>query len=330
MPAPDHGLELPALGPGVPPLTRRACADPPVAPSPGLYSARLLERFAGDGHAAFVSSGGHVLRPRLARALELAELFPGLHVVDVGSGRGEAAARSAAAGCRVTAVDWSRDALALTGRSARAVRAEVVTAAADATALPLADGCADRVLLLDVIEHLSPEDVAATLAEARRILSPGGYVVIHTLPNRWSLAVGYRVLRLLARDVPRDPRSGYERLVHVNEQDPWRLKRSLTAAGLASRVWVEEWSTSHAAAAGGSRFADRARAEGYPVLRRRWVRTVAGLTMRGPARWLVANDIFAVAWPSGSRPSLTRVARMRYDMQSRSARSWRGGAMSRA
>ena len=330
MPAPDHGLELPALESGVPPLTRRAGADRPVAPSPGLYSARLLERFAGDGHAAFVSSGGHVLRPRLARSLELADLVAGLHVVDVGSGRGEAAARAAAAGCRVTAVDWSRDALALTGRAARAVRAEVVSAAADATALPLADGCADRVLLLDVIEHLCPEDVAATLAEARRILDPGGYVVIHTLPNRWSLAVGYRVLRLLARDLPGDPRSGYERLVHVNEQDPWRLKRSLTAAGLASRVWVEEWSTCHAAGAGGSRFPDRARAEGYPVLRRRWVRTVAGLTMRGPARWLVANDIFAVAWLSGGRPSLTRVTRMRYDMESRSARSWRGGAMSRA
>jgi SAM-dependent methyltransferase len=53
--------------------------------------------------------------------------------------------------------------------------------AGDATALPVADGCADAVLLLDVIEHITePERV---LAEAHRVLRPGGVVVV-TVPHR--------------------------------------------------------------------------------------------------------------------------------------------------
>ena len=52
---------------------------------------------------------------------------------------------------------------------------------ADATSLPVPGGCADAVLLLDVIEHLArPEDA---IAEAHRALRPGGVVII-SVPAR--------------------------------------------------------------------------------------------------------------------------------------------------
>ncbi|MCE7939737.1 MAG: SAM-dependent methyltransferase [Chloroflexi bacterium CFX6] len=172
--------------------------------------------------------------------------------------------------------------------------------AADATALPLADGSADRVLMLDVVEHLHPWQLAAALAEVRRIVRSDGYVIIHTLPNRWALAIAYPWLRLARPDLPAQPRSDYERAVHVNEQDPWRLHRALGSAGLASRVWVEDWTTRHAARAGGRRYPDPARDRGYAVAGRPLARRLMRLGMATPLRWALANDIFALAWPAGA------------------------------
>ncbi|MGH2892348.1 MAG: class I SAM-dependent methyltransferase [Solirubrobacteraceae bacterium] len=55
---------------------------------------------------------------------------------------------------------------------------------ADATSLPVPDGCADAVLLLDVIEHLArPADA---ITEAHRVLRPGGVVII-SVPHRGPL-----------------------------------------------------------------------------------------------------------------------------------------------
>jgi SAM-dependent methyltransferase len=52
---------------------------------------------------------------------------------------------------------------------------------ADASELPLADGCADAVLLLDVIEHVEQPD--RVLAEAARVLRDGGTLIV-TVPNK--------------------------------------------------------------------------------------------------------------------------------------------------
>ena len=52
--------------------------------------------------------------------------------------------------------------------------------------LPVADGCADAVMLLDVLEHIAEREPALT--EARRVLRPGGVLVLtvsHGGPLRW-------------------------------------------------------------------------------------------------------------------------------------------------
>ena len=51
----------------------------------------------------------------------------------------------------------------------------------DATSLPVPDGCADVVLFLDVLEHLG--DPRCAVAEAHRVLRPGGVVVV-SVPHR--------------------------------------------------------------------------------------------------------------------------------------------------
>ncbi len=56
----------------------------------------------------------------------------------------------------------------------------------DARTLPVEDGAVDAVLLLDVIEHIS--DPGQVLAEAARVLAPGGAIIVtvpHRGPTRW-------------------------------------------------------------------------------------------------------------------------------------------------
>jgi len=73
--------------------------------------------------------------------------------------------------------------------------------------LPVPDGWAEVVLLLDVLEHL--DDDAAGLATARRALAPGGLLVVTVPAYRWlwsghDVALGHRrryTARALARRV---------------------------------------------------------------------------------------------------------------------------------
>jgi SAM-dependent methyltransferase len=51
----------------------------------------------------------------------------------------------------------------------------------DAATLPVPDGCADAVLMLDVLEHLG--DARPAVAEAHRVLRPGGVLMV-SVPHR--------------------------------------------------------------------------------------------------------------------------------------------------
>jgi SAM-dependent methyltransferase len=166
--------------------------------------------------------------------------------------------------------------------------------------LPFADAVFDRVLFLDVAEHLLPWQLYHALNEIRRVLRPGGYAVIHTLPNRWALQFGYPLLRLVWPGLPHRPRSAYEEQVHVNELSPVDLQRALDAVGLEARVWLEGWTAVHAAWAQGRAFPDPVRSRAYPLLRRWPVRRIAALLLHTPLRLIFANDVFAIAWPRGA------------------------------
>ncbi|MEV7191299.1 class I SAM-dependent methyltransferase [Streptomyces sp. NPDC093510] len=111
-------------------------------------------------------------------------------VLDIGCGDGTAAATAAPllAGHRVIGVDWSQDAL----KRAHARLPYVVRGELSDGGLPFADGAADAVLFSEVVEHLVDPDSA--LDELRRVLRPGGHLMLST-PN---LAAWYNRGLLLA------------------------------------------------------------------------------------------------------------------------------------
>jgi 2-polyprenyl-3-methyl-5-hydroxy-6-metoxy-1,4-benzoquinol methylase len=106
-------------------------------------------------------------------------------VVDAGCAQGNFAIRLAERGYRVTGLDIRRGFLRYARK--KEDRTHVRWAAADATRLPLADACADVVLLGEILEHVAEPAVLA--AQALRAVKPGGALVA-TTPNGRCFRIG--------------------------------------------------------------------------------------------------------------------------------------------
>jgi len=98
---------------------------------------------------------------------------PGAVLVDLGCGAGLLAPHVHTKGYRHVGVDLVGSALdQAAAHGVDAIRADV-------TRLPLADGCADVVSAGELLEHVA--DRGAAVAEACRVLRPGGVLVLDTL-----------------------------------------------------------------------------------------------------------------------------------------------------
>lgn len=164
---------------------------------------------------------------RLARqVLELASTREDEVVVDLGAGTGLLslpAARSAAA---VYAVDYCEPMLERLVERAKADGLENVhTVVADLREVPLEDESASVVVSSYAFHHLPDEGKALALAEARRILRPGGRLVVCDM--MFSLSLGRRDRRIVGSKIVGIARKGPAGIV--------RLARN--AGRLASGRW---------------------------------------------------------------------------------------------
>lgn len=108
-----------------------------------------------------------------ARAQLIPPPEPGAVLVDLGCGAGLLAPH--VHGYRHIGVDLSEPGLRQAhSHGIRAIRADVL-------AVPLADECADVVVAGEILEHV--HDLAGAVAEACRLLKPGGLLVLDTLAD---------------------------------------------------------------------------------------------------------------------------------------------------
>jgi SAM-dependent methyltransferase len=145
-------------------------------PTPEFYR-RLPETAPDDPHRnewrirreSFEHVKQHALAPRA----------PGTRVLDLGAGNGWLSHRLATLGCSVVAVDWLDDDEDGLG-ACRHYETSFAIVQADFNALPFEPAQFDLVVLAGSL-HYSPSP-AATLEEARRMLRPGGTVVVMDSP----------------------------------------------------------------------------------------------------------------------------------------------------
>ena len=170
---------------------------------------------------------------RLQTLLDLALVGRPQRLLDLGCGRGEITYQAARRGMEVTAVDYSQAAIEI-ARSCfegeRDLEKRVEWICGSAADLSL-HGEYDVVVAGDLVEHLSPTELDRVYATVRRHLAPDGRLIVHTFPNAWFYRYHYARQRRTAASVgaylPADPRSRYEKLMHINEQSPRVLRRQL-------------------------------------------------------------------------------------------------------
>ncbi len=114
-------------------------------------------------------------------------------VVDLGCGSGRALLWNRDWGARTIGIDispfFSSDA-----------RKSIDLLIGDLRRLPFADGTFTKAFSLDVLEHLSPQALREMLAEASRILAPGGELFVYThVRKNAPVAAGLRWINALGR-----------------------------------------------------------------------------------------------------------------------------------
>ena len=133
-------------------------------------------------------------------------------VLDIACGRGEVPAIIADRGGYSVGIDYSFEVLDMASQ-VRDKRGQASNGSydmkilqSDACSLPFQSNSFDRITMLDIVEHLTPDQLRLMFREVKRLLKPKGYAVVHTLPNRWVYDIGYKMFRFINRRLPAQPR----------------------------------------------------------------------------------------------------------------------------
>lgn len=204
-----------------------------MTPSPSEYTEDYFLTNCGGYKECL--QGKIPLRHR--KALEYLEVHPGEVILDIGCGRGELLQAYSANGGNTVGFDYSPAAVKL---SSNWRDDNVVVIRASATALPFREQVFDRVIMLDLVEHLSQNNLLQCLKDVMRVLKEGGQVLIHT-PNQWGDYVSTIFDKVISR--LKAPLTGSSTLkssnyaeLQVNVQSPISLRRTLRTAGFKSKI----------------------------------------------------------------------------------------------
>ncbi|MFJ4391936.1 methyltransferase domain-containing protein [Pseudomonas soli] len=216
-----------------------------------LATAYTKDYYLNDcgGFSQWRRSKGAAIDSRLQAVADAALVFgrPG-KVVDLGAGRGELTRLFHELGAAVTAIDYSADACSLISQTLADVQKSTsnVSVVCGSVLEPSAyDGDYDLAVAADIVEHLSPAENEALYAlVSQRLEKNQGSLVVHTAPNGWN----YEYLhpqeqrKAIAAGFwqPRIRRTWYERLMHINEQNPRVLKAQLEKSFPHVLVWFAD------------------------------------------------------------------------------------------
>jgi len=267
----------------------------------------IKDAWGWDKPEHFIQTQGKNLRPRISASLDLAQLKPGMRILDIGCGRGEIVLHCGRLGIDAYGVDYSKQALEVAEKAKLTHSLEeqkrMFFIFDDVKNLKFNE-LFDRIFLLDIVEHLYDWELADVLNVCRNLLKPTGFLIIHTLPNKWLYEITYkRIIRFFMPWLPSDPRHEKEKSIHVNEMTIIHLSHLLNAAGFNSRVWLKDLIVEQARWHQKQPLIDR-RAKIYKWLSNPLVGTIYKLLAKTPLKLLIVNEIFAVSWKGNQQPQI--------------------------
>jgi cyclopropane fatty-acyl-phospholipid synthase-like methyltransferase len=209
----------------------------------GLYNSTYYLNYCG-GCDSFIQNGAESSDdPRILCILAIVSLRKKGKLLDLGCGRGEVSLQAALNGFDCTGVDYSEDAISISRSGQESfpglgdtLRYEVSNVATYEPNVQY-----DVVVASDVIEHMSFDEVSQCYQMVSGALSEEGIFVVHTFPNSWYYDYHYSRMRRkvssLGGFLPSDPRSRFEKAMHINEQNPRVLRKQLEKSFKHVLLW---------------------------------------------------------------------------------------------
>jgi 2-polyprenyl-3-methyl-5-hydroxy-6-metoxy-1,4-benzoquinol methylase len=187
--------------------------------------------------------GRRVTDDRLLAALYLSAPIQNASILDIGCGRGELCYALLQAGASVTGIDYSPSAISIAEQTFREViRKDTLEFICDDFLKYTFDKKFDRIIATDFIEHIGKKRCELVISKVAELLNQNGLFIIHTSPNAMNYETPYQQKRAIARSIgcylPKNPRTHYEDVMHINEQTPDSLKKVLEKHFPYSIVWV--------------------------------------------------------------------------------------------
>jgi hypothetical protein len=204
-------------------------------------------------------------------------------------------------GAFVEGVDYSDEAIKFSKTSIKTqsknVRDRIKLKQVDVKNLDLPQNYYDWILAIELFEHLRPWEIDLVLPKIKNALKNSGYLLIHTSPNRlafygfclyrlWHYLIYGRSTKIKIRD------NYYDKIIHINEQTPFLLKKTLKKHNFCYRVWLE---TSYGFVISG------------PDGKSSWIKKIIIKIIKfWPFKLFFFNNIYAIAWSKNAKRSEVR------------------------
>lgn len=149
-------------------------------------------------------------------------------ILEVGAGMGGDSIYLAKKGASLTVLDFTKEALELIRKNARAAKVDIKTIQADARRMPFKDRTFDILFHQGFLEHFT--NPMEMLLEQKRVLKPGGFLVVD-VPQRYTMyTIKKHFLMFLGKWF-----AGWEREFSVDELE--RLLREVKFTPIRSYGW---------------------------------------------------------------------------------------------
>jgi len=190
------------------------------AKNTGVNSSQYDEKYYSNVNEGWKEFAQGKVSKRLIKAVELSgKDFKGRNVLDIGCGRGELCSHLAKLGAKCVGIDYSAAAVKIAKKAFKGKGIDFLRM--DCTKLAFPDESFDAVFMMDIVEHLTPKQLGLAVEEARRIIQPGGQLIIHTMPNAFLAKPFYLLCKVTGT------KRGVNETVHINEQTTFSLKQLL-------------------------------------------------------------------------------------------------------
>ncbi len=212
------------------------------APSSEVYSKEYFLSDRCDGYKEFLNNKD--LSYIKKKQLKLLAPQKGDMILDIGCGRGEVLYHCAKNQAVVFGIDYSKDALKIS-RTTLEEAGKAYLCCSLASPLPFKSEIFDKIIIGDVIEHLTPEDTENCIMELSRILKKNGFALVHTSPNVYFRKIVLPILEFVLGIIGRKNLLDEMRQhlakdkVHINEYSPFRFKKLLSNSDIKFTIWLD-------------------------------------------------------------------------------------------